>query len=174
MSRNPNWNQQRKFTRGEVFFVDLPEEPKVDPDPSRVMKGDHRCVVLFDSTFPRKTVTILPITSLYDASGKQKDVISTDLVLKLSDYQNADSTYNKAITKDSLIRTEQIRTISRHLLERKTGNLLPKDMLKLDMLLIDSLQLQSTVSKIVQHEVERRLAGMQQNQNHTRSSGLER
>ncbi|MGK5511924.1 type II toxin-antitoxin system PemK/MazF family toxin [Brevibacillus formosus] len=162
--RNPDWTQQRKFTRGEVYFVNLPSEPQVEPDPSRIMAGAHRCVVLFDSAFPRKTVTIVPITSLNKENGESKRVYSTDLILKASDYQQANDTYKKTIVKDSLIRTEQIRSVSRHLLENKTGEILPQDMLRLDLRLIGSLQLQDTVNRLIEAEVERRmLPGMQQN-----------
>jgi mRNA-degrading endonuclease toxin of MazEF toxin-antitoxin module len=155
--RNPEWTQQRKFKRGEVFYVNLPAEPEVEPDPSRVMEGRHRCVVLFDSEFPRKTVTIVPITSLYKKNGERKETIVTDLILQASNYTNAEGTYKNTIVKDSFIRTEQIRSVSRHLLEEKIGKLLPSDMMKLDVYLIASLQLQNTVSKLIEAEVERRV-----------------
>ncbi|MGG4456863.1 type II toxin-antitoxin system PemK/MazF family toxin [Brevibacillus porteri] len=169
--RKPEYTQQRKFTRGEVFFVNLPAEPQVEPDPSRVMNGPHRCVVLFDSAFPRKTVTILPISSLYKENGEQKKTIATDLTLKASDYEQAGSTYKNTITKDSFIRTEQIRSVSRHLLENKVGELRPDDMMKLDIYLIASLQLQNTVNMLIEAEIERR--GMPA-QNRPRQSGMER
>ncbi|MBW5471596.1 hypothetical protein GPJ61_27805 [Brevibacillus formosus] len=169
--RNPEWTQQRSFTRGEVFFVNLPTEPKVDPDPSHVMAGDHRCVVLFDSTFPRKTVTILPITSLFNQKGEQKKTIASDVILKASDYEQAGTTYKNTIVKDSLIRTEQIRSVSRHLLERKIGELHPDDMIRLDINLITSLKLQNTVNMLIEAEIERR--GMPA-QNRPRQSGMER
>ena len=63
----------------------------------------------------------------------------------------------ETIIKDSLIRTEQIRAISRHLLERKVGELLPEDMISLDLLLISTLQLQKTISQLIEYEVEKRL-----------------
>ncbi|UFJ41359.1 type II toxin-antitoxin system PemK/MazF family toxin [Brevibacillus humidisoli] len=155
--RNPEWNQKRTFKRGEVFFVDLPAEPPVEPDPSRILRGSHRCVVLFDSDFPRKTVTILPITSLYNQEGEKKETTRTDLILSAKDYAAADNTYRGTIVKDSFIKTEQIRSISRHLLERKVGELLPEDMISLDLLLISSLQLQKTISQLIEYEVEKRL-----------------
>lgn len=167
--RNPKWTQVREFQRGEVFYVDLPGEPEVPPDPSRVMEGKHRCVVLFDSAFPRKTVTILPITSLHDAEGNRKHTVVTDLILKSSDYAEADHTYKNTITRDSFIRTEQIRAVSRHLLENKVGQLLPDDLLKLDVYLIASLQLHNTVNKLIELEVERRMSAQQlqrQSMNH--------
>lgn len=162
--RNPDWTQDREFHRGEVFFVDLPEEPVVEPDPARVMKGPHRCVVLFSSLFPRKTVTVVPITSLYKENGEQKETIATDVILHAADYEQADSTYKGTISQDSFIRTEQIRTVSRHLLERKVGKLLPEDELKMDLRLIASLQLQDTVNMLIQVEIERRGISTQQPQ----------
>lgn len=139
----------------------MPPEPPIEPDPSRVLSGPHRCVVLFDSQFPRKTVTILPITSLNNEHGERKSTLLTDLILNATDYEQCSDTYKGTITKDSIIRTEQIRTVSRHLLERKTGELLPKDMLKLDILLIAALQLEDTVSKLIEGAVERRLSSIQ-------------
>lgn len=115
------------------------------------MKGPNRSVVLFDTAFPRKTVTILPISSLI-----QKKTNVTDLTLKASDNEQAGSTYKNTITKDSFIRTEQIRSVSRHLLENKVGELRPDDMMKLDIYLIASLQLQNTVNMLIEAEIERR------------------
>lgn len=174
--RNPEWTQQRKFQRGEVFNVMLPNEPTVPPDPSRVMYGKHRCVVLFDSKFPRKTVTILPITSLYNRDGERKKTYTSDLILDSSEYKQSGPTYKNTIIKDSFIRTEQIRAISRHLLEDKVGELLPKDMTRLDITLISSLNLQKTINQLIEIEVERRMSAqhLQQQSMNNRQTDRER
>ncbi|MFS0855132.1 type II toxin-antitoxin system PemK/MazF family toxin [Paenibacillus taichungensis] len=154
MSRNPDWNIQRTFKRAEVYFVNLPEEPLLDPDASFVMSGDHRVVVLYDSEYPRNTVTVLPITSLYDANGIQKTTIPTDFVMKHADYENSQRPYRGTIRGDSCIRMDQIRSISRHYLERCVGEVLPEDMILIDLRLITSLQLQETVSLLVESKVQ--------------------
>ncbi|GCL71810.1 hypothetical protein PN4B1_17150 [Paenibacillus naphthalenovorans] len=156
--RDPEWNVKRTFVRGEVYFVNLPPEPALDPDSSYVLEGDHRVIVLFDSEYPRKTVTILPISSLYDEHGMKKETIATDFELSYADYEAAGWPYKGTIKRDSYVKMEQIRSISRHYLERRVGEILPEDMLLIDLRLIASLQLQDTVSKLVEAEVQKRLS----------------
>jgi mRNA-degrading endonuclease toxin of MazEF toxin-antitoxin module len=157
LSRNPVWNVDRNFVRGEVYFVNLPSEPSLEPDDSYVLEGDHRVIVLYDSDYPRNTVTILPISSLYDDEGIKKETIATDYELIKEEYESAERPYNGTIKKDSFIKMEQIRSISRHYLERKVGKVIPEDMLLIDLRLIAALQLQDTVSKLVESEVLHRL-----------------
>lgn len=161
------------FKRGDVFYCELAKEPT---QPSYVMEGPHRVVVLTDSIFPkingpisdtlslpqpkfkRFTVPVLPITSLHDDEGQEKKKIPTDLVLYYQDYAAAGPPYNTTITKDSLIRTEQIISISRNRLERKVGALLPEDLKTLDLLLLLTLKLEDTVQQMIDRAVNKALA----------------
>ena len=157
MSRNSDWNINRTFKRGEVYFVNLPEEPQLDPNDSYVLRGEHRVVVLFDSEYPRNTVTILPISSLHDSSGNRKETIATDYILSFEDYEGAEPPYHGTIKRDSFIKMDQIRSISRHYLERCVGELLPDDLILIDLRLIASLQLQDTVNTLIESEIQKDL-----------------
>lgn len=154
------YTQERDFYRGEVYMVDFPREPKKFKQDSRLIEGTHRAVVLFDSTFPRKTVVVVPITSLYDENGKEKDTITSDVIMKKEDYINhsgQDSIYNNTIKDDSFIMTNQIRSVSRNYLESQKGKLIPKDQIKLDIQLIEVLSLQDTIEQLIEDEVQKRV-----------------
>ncbi|WP_255233952.1 type II toxin-antitoxin system PemK/MazF family toxin [Bacillus altitudinis] len=154
------FNQNRSFLRGEVYYVNFPREPKLGKESSRMMEGPHRAVVLFDSTFPRKTVVVLPITSLYSDKNTTRDTISSDVILKRLEYTNLngnDEIYNGTITRDSFILVNQIRSVSRNYLERHVGKILDKDMIKVDLQLINVLSLQETIEEIIEQRVEERL-----------------
>lgn len=157
------YSQERDFLRGEVYMVNFPTEPVKFGQSPRLLEGLHRAVVLFDSTFPRKTVVVLPISSLYSDKGNEKETISTDVILKSRDYEGhtgEDTIYNNTIKKDSFIMTNQIRSISRNYLESQKGKLIPKDMVKLDIQLIEVLSLQDTIEQLVEDEVQKRLSDM--------------
>ncbi len=100
--RNPEWNVDRNFVRGEVYFVNLPSEPELEPDDSYVLEGEHRVIVLYDSDYPRNTVTILPISSLYDKEGNKKETISTDYELIKEEYDLAERPYNGTIGTNTI------------------------------------------------------------------------
>lgn len=154
------FSQERDFLRGEVYMVNFPREPQKGGQPSRLLEGLHRAVVLFDSTFPRKTVVVVPISSLLDDNGNEKDIISSDVILKKDDYINhsgEDSIYNNTIKEDSFIMTNQIRSISRNYLETQKGKLIPKDVLKLDIQLIQVLSLHETIEQLIEDEVQKRV-----------------
>ncbi|WP_430510745.1 type II toxin-antitoxin system PemK/MazF family toxin [Gottfriedia solisilvae] len=155
-TRSTQYNQNRDFKRGEVFVVDFPKEPNLG-EPSRVIQGPHRAVVLYDSIFPRKTVVVIPISSLYDNTGQQRQTIHTDVLLNGDEYVNAEQPYKFTVVADSFIKTEQIKSVSRNLLESKKGKLLEKDMLKLDIQLLNTLGLNNTVALLIEEEVQRRL-----------------
>ncbi|WP_157338544.1 type II toxin-antitoxin system PemK/MazF family toxin [Paenibacillus lutrae] len=152
--RKQEWNQGRSFKRGEVYFVKLPPEPQIGNETSKVMHGDHRVVVLYDSTYPRKTVTVVPITSLNNKLGQPKQTLPNDLKLFKTDYNNAGTPFKGTIMNDSLIKPEQIRTISRDYLERHVGEMLPEDMTQLDLRLISVLSLENTIQKLIERRVE--------------------
>lgn len=156
-ARDPRFSIQRTFYRGEVYWVTIPSEPQLTPDDSYVMHGRHRVVVLYDSEFPRNSVSAIPICSLYDDQGDKRETIVTDLILDCKDYDIADAPYNGTIRKDSFIKTEQLRPFTRHWLEQKAGKILPEDMVRLDLRLITALQLQDTVGKLVEAEVLKRI-----------------
>jgi mRNA-degrading endonuclease toxin of MazEF toxin-antitoxin module len=152
-----SWDDQRDFKRGQVFFVDFESENHINGKPSRLLGGPHRAVVLFDSTFPRNTVVVLPISSLFDTNGIQRRLIGTDVLLKSNEYTQAGQTYANTIHHDSFIITNQIRSITRSRLQNQTGEILPKDMLKLDIQLIPTLGLQSTVQQMIEAAVDNKL-----------------
>jgi mRNA-degrading endonuclease toxin of MazEF toxin-antitoxin module len=152
-----SWDDQRDFKRGQVFFVDFEPESHVDGKPSRLLGGPHRAVVLFDSTFPRNTVVVLPISSLVDANGKRRMTIGTDVLLNSNEYTQAGQAYANTIRHDSFIMTNQIRSISRSRLMNQTGEILPKDMIKLDIQLIPTLGLQGTVQQMIEAAIEEKL-----------------
>lgn len=156
-----NWNDGREFERGQVFFVELAGESRNVQRPSRLLLGAHRVVVLFSSTFPRNTVAVVPISSLFEADGvTKKETFTSDVELDAEEYKTAPSPYKGLIAHDSFIMTNQIRSVTRSRLERKVGQILPKDMLKLDIQLIDTLSLSDTVQSFIEAEVDRRFAEM--------------
>lgn len=157
MERRLDWNIERSFVRGEVYFVNLPKEPALEPDDSYVLNGEHRVIVLFDSEYPRNTVTILPISSLYDNMGNKKETIVTDCLLSLEEYEDCDQPYKGTIKKDSFVKMEQIRSISRQYLERNVGKITPEDMILIDLRLITSLQLQDTISMLIESKIQERM-----------------
>lgn len=146
---NPEWNQKRFFQRGEVYYVDFPEEPQKGSEESKLIKGKHRAVVMMDSAFPRRTVIVIPITSLYTPDGKKKELIHTDVVLKARKYASAGPEYSRVIKRDSFVMTNQIRSVSRNYLEDKLGEILPDDMLKIELQLIRVLELENTIEALV-------------------------
>ncbi len=147
-----DYNDKRDFLRGQVFFVDFSGEKHKHSRPSRVIQGAHRAVVLFDSTFPRNTVVVVPISSLYEADGTKKETISSDVILNASEYPSS------LISDDSFIMTNQIQSVTRSRLERHVGKISDKDMIKLDILLISTLSLSNTIQLMIEEEVSRRLA----------------
>jgi mRNA-degrading endonuclease toxin of MazEF toxin-antitoxin module len=149
------YTQDRTFTRGEVYMVNFPIEPQKGTEKSCLLNGPHRVVVLYDSSFPRKTVVVVPISSIINGKGNKKPLISTDVELKVSEYQNVSSTYNGTIQQDSFLMTNQVRPISRNYLNQLKGKILPKDMIKLDIQLINTLGLSDTVSRLVQAEINK-------------------
>lgn len=131
-----------------------PENAKNLPDNSFLLKGKHRAVVLFDSTFPRKTVIVVPISSLYDNAGNKKFMISTDVEMLELEYTAAGAPHSGLISNDSFIMTNQIHSVSRTRLEDLKGDILPKDMTKLDLQLIQTIGLQNTITALIDIEVE--------------------
>lgn len=146
------WNDNREFERGQVFFVDFANERPIPGRDSRLIRGPHRVVVLFPSSFPRNTVVVVPISSLYDSSNNKKQTISSDVELYARDYPNG------LISEDSFIMTNQITSVTRSRLERCIGNITPKDMVKLDIQLISTLSLNDTIQAMIEQEVNNRLS----------------
>lgn len=144
------YNDERSFERGQVFFVRFDGERHIDGRPSRVLRGDHRAVVLFNSTFPRNTVVVLPISSLCEPDGTEKQTISSDVILDADNYRGM-------IREDSFIMTNQIQSVTRNRLERHVGEINELDMIKVDLQLISTLNLEETIQGIVESEVDRRI-----------------
>lgn len=134
----------RNYVKGEVFNVCFPDDGSFA---QFTLKGPHPAIVIQDSTFPRKNVIVVPITGLLDTYGDKKKVIDSDIELPKS---------LPFLTKDSLIKTEQITRLSRKDLGERLGKL-PDDLLiALDVQLISVLKLTDTVNIWVEKEIERR------------------
>jgi mRNA-degrading endonuclease toxin of MazEF toxin-antitoxin module len=153
-SHRLEWNQDRSFKKGEVYFVNFPPEPEKGSESSKLLQGPHRGVVLFDSTFPRKTVIVVPISSYVNSRGEKKPMIHTDVILLIEKYQQARKPYQGIIKVDSFMMTNQIRSISRNYLERYVGVILPEDMLKLQFQLIRTLDLTDAIEFLVQEKLQ--------------------
>jgi uncharacterized protein YifN (PemK superfamily) len=148
------WSNERNFKRGEVYFATLPEEPQINDEPSYVMNGSHRVVVLFNSDYPQRQVTVIPITSLYKPDGTKKFFLEDNYVLLDKDeYAQEKGPYKALIDKPSFIKTDQITTITRNQLERYMGEILPRDLMELDLKLVVTLGLKDTVNRILQEKV---------------------
>jgi len=144
------FSNQRSFKRGEIFNVDFGGEKKKIKRDSCVISGTHRAIVLFDSEFPRNTVVVLPITSLFNKKGIRKKTIMTDVILKKKEYIGQ-------LSKDSFVMTNQVQSVTRNRLEDKKGELTPIDMFKVDLQLIETLSLKETIQNLVEEQVEKRL-----------------
>lgn len=155
MSRfhNPAWNQQRSFARGEVYKVDFPPEPQKGSEFSKLLKGVHRAVVLMDSVFPRKTVIVVPISSLRGRDGKLRHLIHTDVILEQTKYNALDSSYSGIINHDSFIMTNQIRSISRNYLEEHMGQITDDDMLKLQIQIARIFEMDHLINAMVEDKL---------------------
>lgn len=129
------------FKRGDIILVNFHGEPT---DPTFVIKGQRPAVVIQDPETPGRTVTVAPITDLHKANGTKKRTTYTNVVLFKSNYPN------DTIVKDSMIKLEQLQTISRSQLGKKLGEVNEKDKLRLDISLIASLGLQERVEELIQ------------------------
>lgn len=142
----------RDFKRGEVYYVKfIKHEGENGRTP--VIFGGHRAVVLFDSDFPSETVTVIPISSSEDENGNKKTVQAHFVELNKKEYQEAGFPYSNAIVKDSMIKTDQVTTVDRGILESLKGDILPRDMIELDVKLIDTLGLKDTLNTIMRKKV---------------------
>lgn len=130
----------------------LSKENELDK-PSFVMHGEHRVVVLTDSEMEHKTVTVVPMTSLYDFDGNKKQLVETDVELLAEEYTTHGPPFEGTIKRDSFIRTDQVRTVSRHALERRVGTVHPRDMYELDVKLIMALNVYESVNQIIEEAV---------------------
>lgn len=110
-------------------------------------------VVLFDSLFPNKTVTVVPITSAINPDGSKRRNEAHYVPLKVEEYISAGEPYNKTIQHDSRIISDQVTTIDRSDLESKKGHILPEDLVFLDLQMIVTLGLQDTINTVLQRKV---------------------
>lgn len=115
--------------------------------PSYTMRNKHMVVLLQDHTAERETVMGVPITGLYDERGKEKETISTDLILNKDNYS--------FLEKDSFIKCDQVVRISRNRLDEKVGRLTQEHMRDLDTKLIFALGLQDRVQDLIIETLER-------------------
>ncbi|MGX6978932.1 type II toxin-antitoxin system PemK/MazF family toxin [Vagococcus elongatus] len=133
-------NDMRNFKKGDVFMIDFPQGKG-----GFVMQGVHRGVVLYDCTFPRKTVIAAPITSLYNGSNVRKNTISTDVILPDTE---------SYLDKESILKMEQLNCVNRSALGEKKGKLSPEYIAELELSLIEVLQLEDAIEAIIQDRLQ--------------------
>ena len=116
-------NNNQQIKRGDIFYADLGSTGGSE-------QGGVRPVVIIQNDIGNKyspTVIIAAITSKID-----KTKLPTHLLLKSSDYD---------FRRDSVILTEQIRTLDKRKLKEKIGRLYAYDIEKLNECLNISLSL---------------------------------
>lgn len=131
---------ERNFKKGDVFNVDFPSGRG-----TYVMQGKHRAVVLYDCSFPRKTVVVAPITSLYNGSGVKKGTIDTDV--ELPDTENY-------LEKPSIVKTEQLTCVDRSALGERKGTMSEIHLAELSFSVIDVLELGDAIEGLVQSRLQ--------------------
>lgn len=144
VAKDKKYVSNRNYRKGEVFEVYFPDDSSFA---KFSIKGLHPAVVIQDSNFPRKTVLVVPITGALDTMGIKKKVIETDIELDMSE---------TFLTKDSLIKCEQIAVLSRSDLGERLGKLSDELVFVLDIQLMTVLDLQGTIDKLVETEIEKR------------------
>ncbi|MCD5032908.1 type II toxin-antitoxin system PemK/MazF family toxin [Enterococcus faecalis] len=141
------YQDHRNFMKGDIFMIEFQQ------DGQYTMSGSHRGVVLYDCVFPRNTVIVAPITSLYNGSGVRKKTISTDVILPESeDY----------LTKESIIKMEQLTCVDRKALGKKMGTLSPEFVLESSVAIVEVLQLESYIEAIVEHRLSQYIEALEQ------------
>lgn len=128
------------FKRGDVVLVNFHGEPT---DPTFIIKGQRPAVIIQEPETPGRTVTVAPITDLHRADGTKKRTTYTNVPLYKQDYTT------DTIVKDSMVKLEQLQTISRNYIGQKLGEINEKDKAKLDIALIASLGLQERVEELI-------------------------
>ncbi|EMF0525545.1 type II toxin-antitoxin system PemK/MazF family toxin [Enterococcus hirae] len=144
MQTDKSYVSNRDYRKGEVFEVYFPDDGSFA---KFSIKGNHPAVVIQDSNFPRKTVLVVPITGLLDKFGNEKDLIPTDIRLSQTE---------SFLTKDSVMKCEQISVLSRNDLGKRLGKLSNELIFLLDIQLMSVLELQNTVDQIVESEIIKR------------------
>lgn len=144
MKEDKPYISNRNYRKGEIFEVYFPDDCGFA---KFSIKGNHPAVVIQDSSFPRKTVLVVPITGLRDKFGNEKTLIPTDI--KLSETE-------PFLTKDSIMKCEQISVLSRNDLGKRLGMLPNEFIFILDIQLMSILELQNTVDQIVESEINKR------------------
>lgn len=130
----------RNFQRGDIFEVEFPSGRG-----SFVMEGKHMAVVLYNCIFPRKTVVVAPITSLYKGDGTKKHTIDTDI--ELPDSENY-------LTKHSMVKIEQLTCVDRKALGDFKGAMSVEYLAEVSLATIELLELEDVIELMVEERMK--------------------
>lgn len=130
----------RNFKRGDIFEVDFPSGRG-----SYVMEGKHMAVVLYNCTFPRRTIVAAPITSLYKGDGTKKKTIDTDIELPETEAY---------LVKESIVKIEQLTCVDRKALGDFKGSMSEEYLMEVSLSTMELLELGEIVEVMVQEKVE--------------------
>lgn len=141
------------FQRGDVFNAYVPkipssQFPQQSPPPSYILEGLHKFVVLHDSNdreMPSKSVVAVPITSI-------KTSVARDQIRP--SYVPLDKARHSFLDHDSYISTHQPMPLSRNWLsEKPLGKIDPVKMTEVDLQMIRTTGLESTVQQLIQAKI---------------------
>lgn len=131
---------ERSFKRGDIFEVDFPSGRG-----SFVMQGKHMAVVLYNCTFPRRTVVAAPITSLYNRNGVKKTTIDTDIELPDTE---------EYLIKDSIVKIEQLTCVDRKALGEYKGTMSDVYLMEVSLSTMELLELEDVIEAMVQERLQ--------------------
>lgn len=130
-----------EFQKGDIILHNF------NSSDTHVIRGQHMSVVLHSSEMPNNTVTICPISSLYDKQGNEKHIEPYHLVLKSSDYP--------CLNIDSFVKTDQIITVDRVRITdvRRPSSLTPIELIGLDLKIITLYEMATSITDLVDNKV---------------------
>lgn len=132
------------FKQGDIIkYFHFPNERP----PQSTIRGKHPALVLHDHTLANNTVIIAPISSLHDSQGNEKSLKSFHLKLLKKDYPT--------FLNDSYIKLDQLMTFSRSkIVAQKLCCLNEKDQASVHLKLIETLQMQDTISELATQQLD--------------------
>jgi len=136
------------FVKGDIIHFNFKDNYLPDQHPQYTIKGPHFAVVLFDARSAKNTITIAPITSLYDDNGQKKSLYPWDMELDPPDPYN--------LEKPSYIKMDQIHTVDRNGIDLCDKIPLDpqKEIPKLELCLISVFELFSAIDSITKTKLK--------------------
>lgn len=138
------------FVKGDIIHFNFKDNYLPNQHPQYTIKGPHFAVVLFDGGAAKNTITVAPITSLYDNNGQKKKLYPWDLELDPPELYN--------LKKPSYIKVDQIHTVDRksiELCEDKIPLDLSRDIPKLETCLIVVFELFNAIDSIAKAKLRK-------------------